>query len=813
MERRSFLKASAALGCAATVTGCKTSSDDANVNPPEPPVSAVTTGWQACFVNCGSNCPVKFTVVDGVVTQLETDNVDIDSYENRQIRACPRGRSLRQRIYADNRIKYPMKRVGPRGSGEYIQISWQQAIAEIYENLSEIYSDPEAGPESILFPVSSGTSGMKTSGTHIWKRLFHLLGGYLNIHGSYSTHQIDTATLYTYGVGSVILNGLESSTQEIRNSDLVVCFGYNPQETFMSGGGVAYEWSEALSQTQAEVIMIDPRYTESAGGKENTWLPILPGTDAALVEALIYELIQLNAVDDTFLKDYVVGWTEDTLPDSAKGQQLSYKDYILGNSSDNTVKDAQYAETITGISQQQIKDLASKLANASAPFIQMGWGLQRQANGENSARAIYTLIAVLGKFGLPGTSSGVGAKNHTHAFVTPGIPSLKNPVTKSIPAFTWTDAIANDLSKEPMTALTHDVIDSSAADPEQVKLDKNLRAIIVAGSNMPGSQHADINRTQQLLADPNSSVKFVLVSEIYMTPSAKMADIILPEVTQFETNDIVCDGWHSGDLANILITQKAIEPMYEAKTTYDICTMIAERFGKGEQFTEGRTKEEWLKHLWATPMNALGLPDYDTAKTQGIFKHYNGSTPPGLQAFRQDPIANKLNTPSGKIEIYSESLVNKTKNWILPEGEEISAIPKFANHWEGATEDNTDYPFQVASYHTKGRVHSSFHSHSMLRHAVQDCIWLNPIDARELQLSNKQLAKIASPRGEIVLPVRITSRVRPKVIALSQGAWRTATQVNEVDYGGSINVLTSTRPSLIAKGCTSATLRVKLTAA
>lgn len=121
MERRNFLKMSAALGAAATVSGCDSSSKDANVVPPKPPVTDEQLNWSACLVNCGSNCPVKVFSRDGVITRVESDHETTDEYGvNHQIRCCPRGRSLRQRTYATDRLRQPMKRVGERGEGKFV---------------------------------------------------------------------------------------------------------------------------------------------------------------------------------------------------------------------------------------------------------------------------------------------------------------------------------------------------------------------------------------------------------------------------------------------------------------------------------------------------------------------------------------------------------------------------------------------------------------------------------------------------------------------------------------------------------------------
>lgn len=161
--------------------------------------------------------------------------------------------------------------------------------------------------------------------------MLSLIGGYLDQHGTYSTAQINTVMPYVYG------NLDETLLDEIKNSDLVVMFGHNLAETRMSGGGQYIETVQALGQSRAKVIIIDPRMTDSVTTLNAEWIPIFPGTDAALVAALGHVLIKENLTDERFLQQYCVGWDATTLPASAPANG-SYKDYILGLGADETEK-------------------------------------------------------------------------------------------------------------------------------------------------------------------------------------------------------------------------------------------------------------------------------------------------------------------------------------------------------------------------------------------------------------------------------------------------------------------------------------------
>lgn len=272
--------------------------------------------WSACTVNCGSRCPLRMHVVDGEIKYVETDNTGDDNYDGlHQVRACLRGRSMRRRVYNPDRLKYPMKRVGARGEGKFERISWEEAYDIIATKMQRLIK--EYGNESIYLNYGTGTLGgtMTRSwppGNTLVARLMNCCGGYLNHYGDYSSAQIAEGLNYTYGGWA---DG--NSPSDIENSKLVVLFGNNPGETRMSGGGVTYYLEQARQKSNARMIIIDPRYTDTGAGREDEWIPIRPGTDAALVNGLAYVMITENLVDQEFLDKYCVGYDEKTLLASA----------------------------------------------------------------------------------------------------------------------------------------------------------------------------------------------------------------------------------------------------------------------------------------------------------------------------------------------------------------------------------------------------------------------------------------------------------------------------------------------------------------
>ena len=239
---------------------------------------------------------------------------------------------MRERIYSPDRLKYPMKRIGKRGEGKFERISWEEAVKTIaseWKRIRDAY-----GNESIYWQYCSGQQSIVSS-RRAWQRLMNLMGGFLKYYGSYSNAQLAAAFPLTYGGRPASLPSV------IADAELYVLFGNNPSVTRPSGGGKGYQIDLALSKKRPKIIVIDPCFTDTATTRADEWVPIRPGTDAALVEALAYEWITKNQVDQAFLDKYCVGYDEKTLPASAP-KNADYKSHILGRGPDR--KDAGMGE-------------------------------------------------------------------------------------------------------------------------------------------------------------------------------------------------------------------------------------------------------------------------------------------------------------------------------------------------------------------------------------------------------------------------------------------------------------------------------------
>ncbi len=258
-------------------------------------------------------------------------------------------------------------------------------------------------------------------------------------------------------------------------------------------------------------------------------------------------------------------------------------------------------------------------------------------------RAIQTLPALTGHFGRPGTNNG------NWPYGTPyGVPLLpvgKNPITTSIPCYLWTDAIQHP---EKMTATTMGV---KGAD----RLKTGIKLFFNQAGNTLLNQHGETNRTRQILAD-ESLCETIIVIENHMTPSAMYADLLLPETSYLEVEDLVDSSYAAGSHNYMIAIQKTVKPMWEVRSTYDICADIAGHLGLREQYTEGRTQAQWAEmHYQQIREKRPYLPEWSVAKEMGVIDQRIATEQQSLAFadFRADAEANPLSTPSGKIEIYS----------------------------------------------------------------------------------------------------------------------------------------------------------------
>ena len=780
LNRRSFLKWSAALSgtavlASSTGAGLTSGLKKVQAAPRAAQSKIVTT---SCYHNCGGRCILKAEVKDGAIVRLLPDtDPDEHPIDNPRAIPCVRGRSQIRRVYSAERLKYPMKRVGKRGEGKFERISWDEALDTIASEMIRIKE--KYGNEAFYYHYASGqiAGGIDSTykGAGPLARLLHMFGGYVNFYGTYSTACYSAATPYITGSAS------NNSADDVLNSKLVVLWSDNPLVTRNGGKGKGYHLLMA-KENGTRFIVVDPRLTDTAIALEAEWVPINPGTDVALIAALAYVMIEEDIYDKEFVEKYTVGFSEDNLPEGAPPNS-SWMAYVMGDA-DGEPKTPEWAEPITGIPADRIRTLARDIALTKPCALFQGWGMQRRAYGEQPVRALPILAAMTGNIGVKGGSTGMaiggGASIRMGSF-----PAGENPITATISVYMWPDFITR--GKE-MTSGPRDRI--KGAD----KLNQNMKFMLNWAGNALINQHSDVNGTAKILQD-ESMLEFILVGDVVMTPSARFADILLPDCTSFEVDNIIT-GTGEGRANFAVFSHKLVDPMFEARDVLWIAEQLADRLGMGEEFRAGHnSREDWLREMVDVAReNDPNFPTYEEFKEKGVYKVTGQGQSVAFLDFIEDPEANPLPTETGKIEIFSPYLYAQN------DPEEIPAIPKYIPEWEGVSDPLRDtYPLMMIGSHAIQRSHSTFDNVDYLQEAHPQVVWINPRDAAERGIQNGDMVRVFNDRGTVMLPAFVTPRIRPGVVNIPQGAWYTPDE-NGVDIRGCVNTLTKYHPTPFAKG-------------
>ncbi len=730
--------------------------------------------------NCGGRCVLVAHVENGVIVRLESDDRPDDA-ANPQLRACVRGRSYLRRQYHPDRLTRPLLRIGKRGEGRFATIGWNEALDRVAEQMQKIKN--QYGNTAFLVPYGTG-SYSQLNGSQTARRLLNLFGGCLGVYNSYSWAAINVATPYVFGT---LKTG--HHRRDWQNAAYILMWGWNPAE--MRDGTNTDYFVKLARKNGTKTVCIDPRHSLSAAGLADEWIPIRPGTDTAMMSAMAYVMITENLHDADFVRTHCVGFDASQMPPGAE-QEESYRDYILGVR-DRLPKSPAWAEPITGVPAQTIARIGREYATCKPGVLYQGYGMQRRAYGEQVVRAGCVLAALTGNVGVPGGwASGLGAQAYDAGPFWNLFPVGENPTKAEIPVFLWTEAVVRGREMTAQEGLVG--VD---------RLDGNVKMIYAVASNVLINQHADINRTAGLLRD-ESLVETIVVQDNFLTPTGRFADIVLPACTQFETWGLE-DGWKYGD--EVILMPKLVEPLGESKSDYRICALIADRLGFGQAYTEGRDEKEWVGWL-VDQYRRLRFPDLPSfeelvASNAGVW------TKPALQSqvafadFRKDPDKYPLDTPSGRIEIFSKRLFDLHNEY-------IPALPKYIQEWESPFGPEAEkFPLQVIGHHTLHRVHSTHDNNDWLEEAFPHRLCVNPIDASERGIKNGDLVRVFNDRGTMVLPCRVTKRIMPGVVDVPQGAWWSPDE-NAIDRRGCINVLTSQRWTPLALGSAQHTCMVQV---
>jgi len=698
----------------------------------------VPTG--ACY-DCGGRCVLKVHVKDGVAVRVETDDG-----EEPQLRACARGRAYRRQVYAPDRLLYPLKRTGERGKGEFKRISWDEALDTVAGELKRI---KEAyGPKAVLLHVYSGQSTGTLHGAYLTIcQILRSFGGYTATWGGASAEGSVFASRATFGTLST-----GHTRDDLVNSKLIILWGVNPA-TSVFGTNTSFYLAIA-KEAGARIVVVDPRYTDSAAIFADEWIPIRPGTDTAMMSAMAYTMISERLHDQRFLDRYTVGFEQ-------------FRKYVMGEE-DRVAKTPAWAEARTGIPARTIVELARRYATRKPAALIPGMAPGRTAYGEQYHRMAATLAAMTGNIGIHGGN----AAGFERGPVGPMVPPI---------AFDKTDATYEERLKAlnipqrlrssvHVTRIWDAVLKGRAAGyPSDIKM------VYIAWAN-PLNQIPNINKGIEAL----KKLEFIVVHDQFMTATARFADIVLPVTTIWERNDFARP-WLSGSY--FLYLNKVIEPAGEVRSDIDIFRDLAARLGLPQPFA-GISEEDGIRMMVDGMGDVVGeIPDFQTFKREGVHKMKLSGPQLCFKAEIEDPGKHPFPTLSGKIEIYSKVLAGLNNA-------EVPPVPKYVEPWEGPEDPLTEkYPLQLITVHVKPRAHSCFANNPWLKDIEPQSLSISAKDAQLRGIADGDSVRVFNDRGETIVQAAVSERIMPGVVSLGEGAWYQPDHQGR-DRAGSVNILT-----------------------
>ncbi|GEL23466.1 dimethylsulfoxide reductase [Pseudonocardia sulfidoxydans NBRC 16205] len=665
---------------------------------------------------------------------------------------------------------------GVRGRDTYVRVDWDTAVSLTADALRDTI-DVHGNAAVFGGSYGWGSAGRFHHPQSQIHRFLNLLGGYTRSVESYSSAAMQ---VILRRVGGGYAAGLASNPiwREIgEQRSLVVAFGGLPgRNTQVNGGGIGRHTNlrdqRRAREQGAEFVSISPLRTDIDDALDATRLPARPGTDVAIMLALAHELVVAGAHDVDFLQRCTVGWNR-------------FEDYLLGRS-DGIPKTPAWAAPISGLPAGDIGDLARRMRGRRT-VITTSYSLQRADHGEQAPWMALTLAAISGSLGRPGGGFGaaLGALHQLGLEQSRFHPAALPQGLRRIDSFIPVARIA-DMLLHPGEQFDYDGGRHTYPD---------ARLLYWVGGN-PFHHHQDLNRLVRAWQRPDT----VVVHEHFANALARHADIVLPAATWLERDDFAAGA--ADPYVSAMV--RAAQPPPGVRTDHTILAAVADKLGIADEFTEGRSEQEWVEHLYEQTRDRaarLGatLPTLDELRRVGtVALPQPPRTVAPYTALRADPAANPIATPSGRIEIFSDTIAG----FGLPgcPGHPTWLEPK---EWLGAPAAVT-YPLHLVSGQPERRLHSQFDngSHSSAgKVAGREPVLLNPVDAAARGIVDGAVVRIHNARGACLAGAVVSDAIRPGVARLSTGAWYDPSGPDGLDVHGNPNVLTGDRgTSPLAQG-------------
>ncbi len=835
VSRRGFVKAAAAATAALSVAGfagCgpnNVEKEEEGANVAGDGRDLITGEWKtaACWHNCGGRCVNKVLVRDGVVVRQKTDDTHEDSQDYPQIRSCARGHAQRQQVFGADRIKYPLKRKNwspdnpnghLRGVDEWERISWDEALDYVAAELKKAYDN--YGPTGIYhlgWPLGYNTRMMATMGGAVCCTN-------TSSHGTY-TYCFTFLGLPYQGVGpGTLFCESANDRMDLVNAETIVLYGCN-QGWASPGNHCDYFWR--AKEAGANFVYVGPEYNVTASLFEAKWIRVRPGTDVSLLLAVAYTMItedeEKGLVDWDFLKKYTVGFTSDNMPANAETDE-NLHDYILGKY-DGIPKTPEWATTICGTPVEDIVWFAEALGKDHAVSILHSFAAARNKGAEDFPQMLMTIGCMGGHMGKPGHCCGTAF----HSTAGTGGPSLVMPGSTGV-----------DIKMSPLNY--------NVSDPERWRPVLEGKFIDNAsGFGIPGYPQQAVEREcdiHVIMNDESSNflqsslditkgieayrkVDFTYCNAYTLTTTAKYCDIILPACTPWEKMaPNIYLAYSSRDYQ--IFPSKITEPLYEARSDFDIVWDLSERLGLDpKEVLPVSEKQQYFNFIsgctvaepdgvtysplvtitdediaaWevegAPQEGKIGLQElldrgiYQVERTEGdVFSKYLG-----YKSFIDDPEANPRPSTSGKFEIYCQDKLNYIKG--NNPDTKFKAYPTYTvpvmgyettfSDWDNQVKG--EYPYLFYTPHYMRRAHTTLNNLPWLREAFENPVFISAQDAEEKGIVTGDTVLIWNQFGKTLRRATVLETLVPGVLGLPHGCWVEMDDETGIDHGGAENVL------------------------
>jgi cysteine desulfurase NifS len=670
---------------------------------------------------CPAGCWVEVGLKGGELVDIKQDT-------NHPLgMICRRGQHAPEIIYSEHRLKYPMKRVGPKGTHDFERITWDEAYDLIVENLNQIKK--ESGPEAVA--IYTGRGAFELSLCDMYQPKGVAVSSASNIlfpFGSPNTMGVGALCYVSFAMiaphvtmGRMLINMFT----DMENAEMLVVWGANPAT---DSPPMDMHRLEAAAKRGADIVVIDPRRTETATRTNAQWVEIRPGTDGALALSMIEVMIDEELYDEDFAENWCHGFEE----------LATYVQHFR----------PEVVETITGVPADTIRDLARRICKASGACPVMYTGLEYSNSGIQAIRAVLTLFALAGQLDVPG---GIGLAMLNSHFPINRSCNQENPNMELAVARDKVPIYSDYRGESHASGLVDSVL---KGEPYRI------RGLIIHGASLLTSWPQT-----PIWRETLAKLDFLVCIDRQMTADAAYADVVLPATTMFEMDSYMVYG------PIFRLREKLIEPVGEARNDYLIMAELARRLGYGHLFPQ--TEEEMIRFA----LKGSGYTLEDVKAAGGWVK-----IPTPMMAYKKwekgalrEDGKPGFDTPTGKFEIWSTIL----------EEYGYEPLPKYTEPKEGpqASPDVAkEYPLV---FNSGARPHTDFRSqHHGIKGLVKDnpepTVEINIEDAKERGVKSGDLVEVRTPRGSVPFRSRVTFDIAKGTIECNMGggtpvgpkAWR-----------------------------------------